>query len=719
MLSLVSNTQLKAIKRMSRSEKTTTSRRIEESSSSSSSSSSSTRNEGGESTADDFREGSKIEADYRGKGKYYPGRITRVRLNGTFDIDYDDGEKEVGIARNLMRSLFGTSSRSNSEKSRLNSSSAGLLPLVGDEVEARNNDTAKWRAAVVYRLTSRGTYDVEYYNGDFGTDIHRFDIRCINSHHSKASVKRMAYLEDKVSKSGGGDNSTYRKGDKVACYWYRASSLGAPKFNQRPKSGIILCFNSDGTYTIELELDGNVIDDVAEEHIKNWTAGIEDLRPSILSSSNRGTRQGSQVFDKWTAVFDMGRKFVKQGKLRHNVPAPDSLPDKGQNSEEKIQNILGSDCVQDFGDTFQKYDRYNDREIDFDSVLLGFRDLGAEADASELRAWTKKCSEGGRQQKVFDLSDFILSFANIFHSASPQHSTMQADESLGRSLRLSGEWKSLGGFARNFGKKQLQDLERAFDSYAERDVEGNCSLRASNILEAFHKVGRAVTVTRLTEYMNDADVRPQDMLSLADFVAVFSFFFSPTSSSSSTSGRSLSASRGQLLTMSEISVQVLQEERWRGSPDQTNAFIRRLCSSRTDATVDCIIRVRDAFEALDTEGQGEVSSSELKTLFRNAMAASSSVDHTLTAFKAKLDRQARGTVSLPELFEQFGLALQELSESSVSIAEAFAMLRMRLSAVDVRAAADVVMKVIDNLLEHSNDPKYWHVNIRNEVKMEC
>ena len=39
----------------------------------------------------------KVEARYRGKSKYYPGVISRVRLNGTVDINYDDGEKELGV----------------------------------------------------------------------------------------------------------------------------------------------------------------------------------------------------------------------------------------------------------------------------------------------------------------------------------------------------------------------------------------------------------------------------------------------------------------------------------------------------------------------------------------------------------------------------------------------------------------------------------------------
>ena len=50
-----------------------------------------------------MEEGSKVEARYKGKAKYYGGVITRVRLNGTFDIDYDDGERETGVDKELIR----------------------------------------------------------------------------------------------------------------------------------------------------------------------------------------------------------------------------------------------------------------------------------------------------------------------------------------------------------------------------------------------------------------------------------------------------------------------------------------------------------------------------------------------------------------------------------------------------------------------------------------
>ena len=59
---------------------------------------------------DRIEEGSKVEANYRGRGRYYPGRVSRVRLNGTMDIDYDDGEKEIGVDKDNVRLAGGSGS---------------------------------------------------------------------------------------------------------------------------------------------------------------------------------------------------------------------------------------------------------------------------------------------------------------------------------------------------------------------------------------------------------------------------------------------------------------------------------------------------------------------------------------------------------------------------------------------------------------------------------
>ena len=82
--------------------------------------------------SDRLREGDKIEADYRGRGKFYKGKISRDRGDDTYDIDYDDGERETRVSKRLIRKQRG-SSRS---RSRSRSPSRGRM-RVGTRVEAR------------------------------------------------------------------------------------------------------------------------------------------------------------------------------------------------------------------------------------------------------------------------------------------------------------------------------------------------------------------------------------------------------------------------------------------------------------------------------------------------------------------------------------------------------------------------------------------------------
>ena len=138
---------------------------------------------------------------------------------------------------------------------------------------------------------------------------------------------------------------------------------------------------------------------------------------------------------------------------------------------------------------------------------------------------------------------------------------------------------------------------------------------------------------------------------------------------------------------------MLQEERWRGTADQTNAFVRRLVAGRPDAVAACVGRVRDAFDALDTDERGEVSASDVGRLLKQAEVGSATVDLKVKTFLARLSKQARAVCSLPEVVEHFGPELQELADASVSVSEAFAMLRMHLPAADVRLAADLALKV--------------------------
>jgi hypothetical protein len=55
--------------------------------------------------ADSLTVGTKVEANFQGKGDYYLGTIARDQGNNTFDIDYDDGEKEKGVSKERIRNI--------------------------------------------------------------------------------------------------------------------------------------------------------------------------------------------------------------------------------------------------------------------------------------------------------------------------------------------------------------------------------------------------------------------------------------------------------------------------------------------------------------------------------------------------------------------------------------------------------------------------------------
>ena len=52
-----------------------------------------------------FRRDERVEARYRGRAKYYRGRVARERGDSLYDIDYEDGESETRVAAHLIRSL--------------------------------------------------------------------------------------------------------------------------------------------------------------------------------------------------------------------------------------------------------------------------------------------------------------------------------------------------------------------------------------------------------------------------------------------------------------------------------------------------------------------------------------------------------------------------------------------------------------------------------------
>jgi hypothetical protein len=52
-----------------------------------------------------FAKGQAVKANYHGKGQYFAGQIAKVHADGTFDIAYDDGDRETHVAVENLKPL--------------------------------------------------------------------------------------------------------------------------------------------------------------------------------------------------------------------------------------------------------------------------------------------------------------------------------------------------------------------------------------------------------------------------------------------------------------------------------------------------------------------------------------------------------------------------------------------------------------------------------------
>ena len=101
--------------------------------------------------ASPIKENDQIEANYKGLGKYYPGKITLDRGDGTYDINYNDGEKEVKVLEKFIRPRD------------------VYVPIKfeeGDKVEIDYRGKGKRYPGKIFRDLKNGTYDIDYDDGE-------------------------------------------------------------------------------------------------------------------------------------------------------------------------------------------------------------------------------------------------------------------------------------------------------------------------------------------------------------------------------------------------------------------------------------------------------------------------------------------------------------------------------------------------------------------------
>jgi hypothetical protein len=103
-----------------------------------------------------FREGDAVEADFRGRGRYYAGKITSVREDG-YDVLYVDGD-----ARGFRERRRPESVRRRSEEPEAARPETGEPVFrVGDTVWAKT-----YYAGAIEKVHEDATYDILYEDGE-------------------------------------------------------------------------------------------------------------------------------------------------------------------------------------------------------------------------------------------------------------------------------------------------------------------------------------------------------------------------------------------------------------------------------------------------------------------------------------------------------------------------------------------------------------------------
>ena len=189
--------------------------------------------------SDDFCSvGSQVEANYKGQGKWYKGEVTKVNKNETYDILYEDGDKERRVRRSRIRVLGGAASG----KGRKDNVGDTRLPL-GDIAEGRPTDgggggdyidepleagmlvTARYQGGaqwydgrILRKCEADGFYDIRYDDGDFEENVPEKYIRVRNPTPRDAPPNKYDVGDVVEARYGGNPRGRFYRGKVIKSY---------------------------------------------------------------------------------------------------------------------------------------------------------------------------------------------------------------------------------------------------------------------------------------------------------------------------------------------------------------------------------------------------------------------------------------------------------------------------------------------------------------------
>ena len=293
-----------------------------------------------------FREGDKVEARFGGGQEYYPGVITRKNRDGTYAIDYADGDNEGRVKANYIRKVGGRRSASPKKRDPFDSETEGETFGRGDKVEARYR--GRWLPARVLRHSSRdGTYDVKFDGGDEASGLHAREVR----------ARPGAAKQDPFDSETEAEDTSFREGDKVE------ARFGG---GQEYYPGVITRKNRDGTYAIDYA-DGDNEGRVKANYIRK-VGGRRSASPKKRDPFDSETEAEDMSFregDKVEARFGGGQEYYPGVIARKNRDGTYAIDYADGDNEGRVKaNYIRKAAGRRKAEGFERGDR----------VLVNYRD---------------------------------------------------------------------------------------------------------------------------------------------------------------------------------------------------------------------------------------------------------------------------------------------------------------------------------------------------------
>jgi hypothetical protein len=120
--------------------------------------------------------GDKVEARWVVDKEFYDGTIASVNADGSFDVDFDDGDKQLNVAKEDIRLR------------------EVKLWNIGDKIEALWQEDKEYYSATISDVHEDGTYDITYDDGDIAKNVSPDKIRY--RQEEEVSSEYVVFMED-------------------------------------------------------------------------------------------------------------------------------------------------------------------------------------------------------------------------------------------------------------------------------------------------------------------------------------------------------------------------------------------------------------------------------------------------------------------------------------------------------------------------------------------